>query len=107
MLPGVVEGGGLGVVDDVVDEAEPQSLLGGDDPAGEAQVLGRCPANAFRQEQRGDGGEDAERDFMRRINDIISDWINDTPEQWLWIHRRWKTRPKDEAAPTMVGTAST
>jgi len=43
-------------------------------------------------------GEDAEREFMRRINDIISDWINDTPEQWLWIHRRWKNAEAQRAA---------
>ncbi|MCU0664584.1 MAG: lysophospholipid acyltransferase family protein [Myxococcota bacterium] len=24
-----------------------------------------------------------------RINDVLSEWIAKTPEQWLWIHRRW------------------
>ena len=33
---------------------------------------------------------DSEQKFMEEINNIVSGWIKDTPEQWLWIHRRWK-----------------
>ena len=29
-------------------------------------------------------------DIMHEINNIISSWVEETPEQWLWIHRRWK-----------------
>tara|TARA_Y100000590_G_scaffold376498_2_gene442117 strand:- start:394 stop:1290 length:897 start_codon:yes stop_codon:yes gene_type:complete len=32
----------------------------------------------------------SEQKFMEEINTIVSGWIEETPEQWLWIHRRWK-----------------
>jgi KDO2-lipid IV(A) lauroyltransferase len=39
----------------------------------------------------GDAVEDT-----RRIQSAIETAIRETPEQWLWIHRRWKTRPEGE-----------
>lgn len=37
--------------------------------------------------------DDAEADIaetMRRVTAVIEGWIRERPEQWLWLHRRWK-----------------
>ncbi|MDD5005034.1 MAG: lysophospholipid acyltransferase family protein [Candidatus Omnitrophica bacterium] len=30
-----------------------------------------------------------------KITKIIEGWIKENPEQWFWIHSRWKSRPSD------------
>ncbi len=34
--------------------------------------------------------------LTQRLTTIIEDWVRANPEQWLWMHRRWKTRPPRE-----------
>jgi KDO2-lipid IV(A) lauroyltransferase len=39
---------------------------------------------------------DAEEDVLaltQSCTTVIEQWVRRYPEQWLWIHRRWKTRP--------------
>lgn len=42
---------------------------------------------------------DAEADILaatQQCNNVLESWIRRYPDQWLWIHRRWKTRPPGE-----------
>ncbi len=34
-----------------------------------------------------------------RFNKILEGLVRQHPDQWLWVHRRWKTRPPGEASP--------
>jgi len=43
---------------------------------------------------------DLEADIVantRMFTKVIEDYVRKYPEQWLWVHRRWKTRPEGEA----------
>lgn len=66
-----------------------------------------CPVHAARVERLGGARfrvsltppldiprtEDAEADIaetMRRVTAVIEGWVRERPDQWLWLHRRWK-----------------
>jgi KDO2-lipid IV(A) lauroyltransferase len=45
---------------------------------------------------------DRERDIMaitQKCTDIYEHIIRQHPEQWVWMHRRWRKRPSDAQAP--------
>jgi len=33
----------------------------------------------------------------QKFTKVIEEYVRKYPEQWLWVHRRWKTRPEGEA----------
>jgi Lauroyl/myristoyl acyltransferase len=61
----------------------------------------RLPGHRFRSEitdeitpaRDADGKIDI-AGTMQIITSVVEDWIREHPEQWLWLHRRW--RPEDE-----------
>jgi len=45
---------------------------------------------------------DRDRDvlaFVQDLNDRLERWVREVPEQWYWLHRRWKTRPEPPPPP--------
>ena len=44
---------------------------------------------------------DSEKDVVANtanFTKVIEDYVRRYPDQWLWVHRRWKTRPEGEAS---------
>jgi KDO2-lipid IV(A) lauroyltransferase len=42
---------------------------------------------------------DRQRDIAeltQRLTTAVEGWVREQPEQWLWMHRRWKTRPPED-----------
>jgi KDO2-lipid IV(A) lauroyltransferase len=45
--------------------------------------------------QTGDRAHDIVEN-TKLFNRVLEGYVRQFPEQWLWIHRRWKTRPEGE-----------
>jgi KDO2-lipid IV(A) lauroyltransferase len=44
--------------------------------------------------------------LTQRLTQIIEGWVRENPDQWLWLHRRWKTQPRPASgADEAVGAA--
>ena len=55
-------------------------------------------------EPKDSGDRDADAlDIMQRATAELEAEIRQTPDQWLWMHRRWKTRPRDRAVAGSAG----
>jgi KDO2-lipid IV(A) lauroyltransferase len=57
----------------------------------------RLPNNRFRAELSEEvkpafdaSGQIDVRGTMQAITDVVEDWVREYPEQWLWLHRRWR-----------------
>jgi len=65
------------------------------EPAEQKYVLHFGPELVFAET------DDNEADILaatQQCNDVLESWIRRYPDQWLWIHRRWKTRPPGDPA---------
>jgi KDO2-lipid IV(A) lauroyltransferase len=47
-------------------------------------------------------GEDALTADAARLNEWLGDYIQQYPDQWMWGHRRWKTRKKVRENPESI-----
>lgn len=36
------------------------------------------------------------REYVARFNEALGNYVRRYPDQWFWVHRRWKTRPAGE-----------
>ena len=52
-----------------------------------------CPS--CEVERTGDLQDDV-RHNTQRFTDVFEEMVRRHPEQWLWMHKRWKTRPLGE-----------
>ena len=48
-------------------------------------------------EYKNSGNADADiKDLTQKITNVVEEYVRKYPEQWLWIHKRWNTRPAGE-----------
>lgn len=67
------------------------------------RLVARCEG-PVTVEQTGDFRADAAR-LTEQLTAIVERWIREAPEQWLWLHRRWKVQPPGDQA-TSEGTSA-
>ena len=49
------------------------------------------------QVERGDDPAEDVRRNTQRFTAVFEEMVRRYPEQWLWMHKRWKTRPPGES----------
>lgn len=44
--------------------------------------------------------------LTQAMTSVIEGWVRERPEQWLWMHRRWKTRPRGHESRADAASAA-
>jgi Kdo2-lipid IVA lauroyltransferase/acyltransferase len=55
-----------------------------------------CIEGPFRFERKSPDRQRDVLDFTAMLNARLERAVRELPEQWFWLHRRWKTRPPEE-----------
>ena len=46
--------------------------------------------------EKTENAEEDIRNLTQKVTDVVEKYVRRYPEQWLWIHKRWNTRPPGE-----------
>jgi Kdo2-lipid IVA lauroyltransferase/acyltransferase len=65
-------------------------------PWNEAQQKFMVEVGAPLKFERTGNEEEDTRQATQLLTKVVEDWVRRYPAQWLWVHRRWKTRPPGE-----------
>jgi KDO2-lipid IV(A) lauroyltransferase len=61
--------------------------------------------NPIYVEKSGDKSEDIIT-YTQKWSDVVEKYIREYPSQWVWMHRRWKTRPSSESKREKIDSIS-
>jgi KDO2-lipid IV(A) lauroyltransferase len=69
---------------------------------------GRYTLHLWVIRPRAEGERQAEVERLtQELAHRIEGWVRSSPEQWLWLHRRWKTRPEKQQSAVSTQQSGT
>ena len=80
----------MSVDDAAIEDAADASTAG---PADFMAAIGgmlTTRSDTFRVRAYGDAVDPLDGTTMQAVTDVVEGWVREYPEQWLWLHRRWR-----------------